>query len=439
MREELLHFIWENQYFNKESLVSICGKKLQICFPGIYNARDSGPDFSEADLLIEDIKWVGQVEIHIKSSDWLKHGHQNDLAYANVILHVVYEYDKSVLDQNGKEILTLELKELIPQEFMATAETLYNQSDPIACRSLLHIVPDVKIYNWLDRLAVERLEEKCEFVSQRLRQNKGNWEQTYIDVLFNYMGFKVNNEAFLMLAQRVDWKWLQKNAGKLDLLQACFYGLAGFLTEGSSDRYEKALWDEFQVLIYMHKWKPMPTVMWKFSRMRPSNYPTLRIAQICALFHKHTQLFPAMLYCENMTEFYAYFDVEYPAYWQKHYSFGKASARKRLRPGKASIHLLLINVITPILYAYGKYTNNEIYCERAIELWQELPPEKNRITALWKDTNVRAENAWDSQALIRLYQNHCKTRNCLECQIGRAILREEAARYSLSASNVIES
>ncbi len=434
MREELLHFVWEYQYFRKNGLQTVCGKSIEIRNPGNYNIRDAGPDFAEAEVVINGIKWLGQVEIHVKASDWLKHGHQENPAYDNVILHVVFQHDTEIMDREGNVIPALELKELIPAEILETADYLQTHSDPIPCRSLIHTVPKIKIHQWLDRLAVERLEEKCEFVYDRLKENKGDWEATYIDVLCNYMGFKVNNAAFLMLSQKIDWKWMQKNAGDLKRLQAYLYGLAGFLRTDADESYERDLMIEFQHLKRMYKLQPLPVVIWKFSRMRPANYPSMRLAHIAALFHRHVQLLPAMLFCKSIDDFYSYFDVEYPDYWKEHYAFSRESKTKRDFPGKMSIQLLLINVATPVLYAYGKYVKKDVYCDRAISLWQALPAEQNRITRLWKDTKVKPQNAWDTQALIRLYKEYCSSKKCLDCQIGRAILREAAKEYGVLAS-----
>lgn len=429
MKEGILHFIWKNQYFKNRLLTDNEGRELEIITPGIYNKRDAGPDFTQSQILLDGIKWTGQVEIHTKSSDWMRHGHQNDSAYANVILHVVYEYDMDILDQDGRAIPTLELKGLIPPKFMSSLLQLYQNKDPIPCLPLIHTVPSIKIHHWLDRLAAERLTEKSDLVIKKLEHNNGDWEATYIDILLSAMGFKVNKEPFLMLAQKIDWKWIQKNTTDKIKLQAYLYGIAGFLNSKPSDDYEKTLQKEFAHLQTMHGFRPLPAVVWRFSRMRPSNFPTIRIAQLSSLFHKHIQLFPAMLHCKSISDLKSYFDTEYPTYWKKHYAFGKKSNRPRIKPGKMSIKLLLINVVAPVLFAYGNYVNKKKYSDRAVDLWQSLPPENNRVTRLWKGTNLKAESAWDSQAIIHLNKNYCSKKRCLSCQIGKAILREAANKY----------
>lgn len=428
MREKSLHFIWENQYFDKSDLRTVQGDEIFIQNVGKYNMLDAGPDFNQGGIILNGIKWVGQIEIHIKSSDWMKHGHQDDTAYANVILHVVYDHDMEIKIA-GKTIPTLELRNIVPTYLLHTIDELENRSGAIACESLINRVNDLKVRQWLDRLATDRLQRKSNEVIQQLDRNKGDWEATYVNLLCKYMGFKVNNESFLMLSNKIHWRWIQKNAHDLLKLQAYFYGIAGFLNESPADKYEKSLSTEFKHLKRLLGLQELPSVVWKFSRMRPSNYPTVRIAQLIALFHAHTQLFPSILQCESLDDFYKHFGIEYPEYWQEHYAMGKESKRKREVPGNTSIQSLLINVLSPVLFAYGEYKNRREYCDRAIKLWQDIPPEKNRIIRKWEKINIIPENAWDTQALIRLFSRYCLMRNCLECQIGKAILHDSMSSY----------
>lgn len=429
MKEEVLHFIWEQGYYEKHDLKTVSGNELEIISAGSYNKRDAGPDFTAGEIFLDGIKWIGQIEIHYKSSDWMKHRHHEDSAYANVILHVVYEHDRDIFNQEGEQIPTLELGERIPIGLISKMENLFNRSDFIPCHNTIHSLSKLQIHQWLDRLAVDRLTEKAEEVFKQLESNSGDWEATYIDTLCAAMGFKVNKEAFLMLSQIIDWRWIQKNAADIGKLEAYFYGLAGFLMQKPRDNHEAKLIKEFTYLKSLLDLKALPLVVWKFSRMRPSNYPTLRIAQLVSLFHKHTQLFPSMLYCTEKADFYKYFETEYPDYWQRHYAIGKQSKRARKKPGKMSVQLLLINVISPVLYAYGNYIGKDTYTQRAINLWQSLQAEKNRITRAWEKVNVNAESAWDSQALIHLHKRYCREKKCLQCQIGRALLREAVVEY----------
>jgi len=425
MRESFLHFIWQFQKFESFNLQTTRGESIQVVTIGNHNTH-AGPDFLEAKILLDDITWYGNVEIHTKASDWDRHGHQRDAAYNNVILHVVWEHDRDIHSHSGQEIPTLELKEKIEDALLKKCNHLILSPLQIPCASQLKTVKRIDILSMMERVGVFRLQQKSELILNLLDRNKGSWEETTHQLLFKNFGFKRNSESFLKLAQLIAHKTLIKHARDLFQLEALLFGMAGLLDDRLDDDYHQKLREEFKFLAkkYGLEERCMKSVEWKFLRMRPGNFPTMRIAQLAAFIHHNSKFFNAIVSSVDLGAVRSLFDFGVSDYWKSHYRFGKQSKDQNHKLGSGSIDILLINTVGPILAAYGKHVDDIGFLDRAVALTQGLKPEGNHIIRQWKETGINAENAFDSQALIGLYNDYCLKKKCLSCKIGVAIINQ---------------
>jgi hypothetical protein len=425
MSEDFLHYVWRFQKFSREELKTSEGLPLRIFSQGFYNAADSGPDFTQARICLDGIEWVGQVEIHLRSSDWRRHGHSADPAYANVILHVVWVDDTPVVNASGERIPTLELCHRCDPELENRYLALIKNVNPILCNSFLPSVRSITKLSMYERALVERMEIKAREILKLQDKLSIDWPQACQIWLFRQFGFKINGEAFTHLGSVISWKWLAWHAGKRKQIEALLFGLAGMLDAEPRSDYEKELQQEFQFLAikYGIADKKLNPTEWKFLRMRPANFPTLRMAQLAAFLddtpHTHTLLeqFPDLPSLERA------FSGELSEFWQHHYHFAKPSKSKSKGIGKDSINLLIINVAVPLMFALGLQHDDERYYEKAFEWLRGLPAENNRITRQWESLGMENEKAYDSQALIGLYRHFCEPKACLQCKIGDEILR----------------
>ncbi len=422
MKEEFLHFIWRLRRFHNNKLLTTEGAALEILHPGEQNFH-SGPDFTNAKIKIGDTLWAGNVEMHLNSSDWLQHAHQNDRAYDNVILHVVLEEDIPIKRQSGERIPCLELKSRIPSKLSKQYLKLMANETWIPCQHLFFSVPDPTRNLWLDRMLVERLEQKTELIENALEQNQNDWEKTFYQTLARNFGVKINAEPFELLAKELPLLLLGKHKPDLLALEALLFGQAGMLEEDLKDDYPKRLQKEYRFLQKKYTLQPIQKTSWKFSRLRPANFPTIRIAQFATLIFQSVHLFSKMLAAKNVVEIENMFALQLSNYWQTHYVFDKPSVKRKKTLGKSTIHLLIINTIAPFLFLYGQRKDNTSYKDRALKLLEELPPEKNNIISRWKDLGVKPESAYQTQALLQLKNEHCKKKKCLECGIGNAVLK----------------
>ena len=416
MREEFLYYIWENRLIDK-NLKTTEGEQIDIVSTG-YRNTDSGPDFLEAKIQIGDKLWAGHVEIHVKSSDWNRHGHQTDKAYKNVILHVVYENDTQV-----NSTPTLELKGHFDDNLFAQYQKLISSKSWIPCEKSIAQVPVFTRLSWLDRMAVERLESKSETVTKILEANQFDWEDALYKLLMRYFGMKVNNEAFEYLANILPFKTLLKHTDNLVQVEAMLMGCAGFLENDFTEEYPLLLKREFAVMRAKFNLLTMPAERWKFLRMRPSNFATIRLAQMAQLIHKNGCLFSKIKAAKDTAEVKALFDVAASAYWDTHWRFGLSSESKPKHLGETTADVLIINAVVPLLFTYGKLHKDESYCNTAIQFLVGTPAESNNIIRHFAQCGIEAENAMQSQALLHLFNIYCKRKRCLECRIGHVLLK----------------
>ena len=416
MREEFLYYIWENRLTDKD-LKTTEGEAVEVVATG-YRNTDSGPDFLEAKIQIGDKLWAGHVEIHVKSSDWNRHGHQNDKAYKNVILHVVYENDTQVND-----IPTLELKGHFDESLFTQYQKLISSKNWIPCKKSIAQVPLFTRLSWFDRMAVERLESKSEIVTKILETNQFDWEDALYKLLMRYFGLKVNNEAFEYLANILPYKTLLKHADNLVQVEAMLMGCAGFLEDNFEEEYPLLLKREFTVMRTKFNLLTMPAERWKFMRMRPSNFPTIRLAQMAQLIHKNGCLFSKIKEAKDTAKVKALFDVKAPEYWETHWRLGVPTGSKPKHLGDTTADVLIINAVAPLLFCYGKLHKDESVCETAMQFLEETEAEDNAVIRHFAQCGIKAENAMQTQALLHLYNMYCKRKRCLECRIGAVLLR----------------
>ena len=422
MRESFLHFIWQFQKFDNISIQTADGQSVQIFAIGQYNT-DAGPDFLNAKLLIGDITWYGHVEIHLKSSDWNKHQHQHDRAYNNVVLHVVWEHDEEVQLKNGQTLPVIELKHRINPTLLKKCNELIKSPDVIACASQFHEVRPIDRISMLDLIGIHRLKEKSAFILRLLEENDGSWEDTTYQVLAKNFGFKTNDEAFLKMARKLDHKILIKHADHLNHIESIVFGMAGFLEE-ELDEYQMALKKDFEFFSkkYSLTEQKLISAEWKFLRLRPSNFPTVRLAQFSAFLSKNVKCFHQFIHFENLNEIKKLFDFEPSTYWRNHYDFNKKSKRTLNAIGNLSKDLILINTVAPLLAAYAKYTDDYRFIDKAVDLLQSIKAEKNHISRMWENLGLRANNAFESQAMIGLRNDFCLKKRCLSCKIGVSLI-----------------
>lgn len=423
MKEELLHYIWRFQAYQSTSLCTTQQESLQIIKPGFYNT-DAGPDFRESEIILGTTRWYGHVEIHLRSSDWIKHGHTEDLAYQNVILHVVLEEDEPILRANGTRIPCLELQTRIRPELLHTYRKLYQKPSTIPCAGMLPRVPELTRRLWLDRLQIERLEARAQRTLQCLEENTGDWETTFYQLLGRGLGLRVNQEAFQELTRRTPLAILRRHRDQLFQLEALLFGQAGLLPTDGEDSYPLELRKEYLFLQKKYQLTPMTGQEWKFSRMRPAGFPTIRIAQLAMLLHRTDHLFSRMVVVERVSDIYHILAVKVSNYWATHYRFGKLTTFAEKRLGKQAIDQIIINIIVPFLFAYGQVRASEKHRERAGQLLEQVAAEGNHILRAWKKLGMEAGHAGDSQALLQLRKEYCDAHRCLECGIGTWLLRQ---------------
>jgi hypothetical protein len=422
MNEKLLHFIWKFRLFNQNDLQTTTGEPVEIVSQGLHNTN-SGADFQQAKIRIGKTLWAGNVEIHIQSGDWFAHKHQADAAYNNVILHVVYEQKGNpAVRKTGEAIPTLELKTLIKPTLLARYEELAKRQDWIPCARFFKDADQFVARNFLDRLLVERLEGKVAQVNALLAASENDWENVMFQMIARYMGASINKDAFYMLAKSLPVKIWAKYQHDALQTEALVFGQAGFLSETFTDEYPNQLRKEYNYLKRLHQLQPMDKHVWKFLRLRPSNFPTLRMAQLAALMCKEVKLLSQILEAKDVKSIHRFFEVAVTEYWKVHYQFDKPSKKTDHHLGAAMKDILLINAVAPVLFAYGKYKGNEDYCERAVQLLESCKPESNAIITGWKKLDMKPANAFESQYLLQLKGEYCDKFRCLDCAIGHKVL-----------------
>ena len=422
MREDFLQFIWRTRRFNHRNLFSTAGEAIEIIRPGHYN-RDAGPDFQNARIKIGTTLWVGQVEIHLRSSEWKRHRHQENKAYDSVILHVVMKEDIPIYRSNGSRIPCLELRSHISRAVLSRYQYLLENISWIPCAKQVEHVAPLTIHAWLDRLLVERLEQQTRLIAQRLELNGNDWELTFYQYLARSFGLKVNMDPFEQLARNTPLLLLWKHKGSLFQIEALLFGQSGLLLDSQEEDYPKRLKREYEFLQRKYGLEPMSGVAWKFFRMRPNGFPTIRIAQFARFIYQTDHLFSKILAIQNVEEIIHLFDIKLSGYWTNHYRFNQVAPQKKKVLGKATIQRFIINTIVPFFFLYGSLRVKERYKQLALDLLEELGPESNRIVRQWALHGVKALNAAQSQGLLQLKKNYCDRKRCLDCAIGTQLLK----------------
>ncbi len=424
LREDLLHFIWQYRLFNHNGLHTVSGKRLCIQQPGLRNTH-SGPDFEQARICLDETVCAGHIEIHLRSSDWNTHGHQYDAAYNPVILHVVYIHDKEVYLADGSVPETLELKPLVAESLFARYRMLMEARSWIPCEQLIAGADTGQAMIWLNRMLVERMECKTEFVIRLLEKQHGDWEEVCHILIARSFGMKVNSGAFETLARSLPSKLLARYRDRPASIEALIFGQAGFLNDVFQEGYPLALQREYRYLRQAHQLQPMQAAQWKFLRMRPLNFPTIRLAQYAALCTTGYPLLRYILsYARDMPSG-RLASLPVNEYWQTHYHFKHPSGVHAVQPGNRAIDNILINTFAVVLFAYGKYVGKELYIYQAEQLLSSIKPEANAITGRFATLHMKAQHAGDSQALLHLKENYCDKKRCLKCSIGLQIVKHD--------------
>lgn len=420
MTEAFLYYLWRYQLFTAP-LFTKDGLKITVLNPGSINT-DSGPDFFNAKIKIGDTIWVGNVEIHIRSSDWDRHRHQFDAAYNNTILHVVFDADEEVMTQDGQLLKCLELKNKFNYNSLQQYEYLLHNKNWIPCAHQMEDIADFEWKNWLERLAIERLENKSAFVEELLESTTNNWESAFFICISGYFGQKINQLPFQILARTLDPKIIAKHKDQLFQIEALLFGQAGLLENELEEAYHQNLRQEYTFLAKKYKLFPMPVHLWKYMRLRPAAFPDIRIAQLAQLMSKTDFLFSKILEIEDLKQLVQLFHSQASAFWNEHYRFGVSSPIRIKKMGVSSIYVLLINAVIPFLFVYGRRKGESKYEDRALKFLSEIKAEKNQITRNFSILGKKAGNALESQAQIELKQHYCEFKKCLDCKIGMMIL-----------------
>lgn len=418
MTEQLLQFIWQFQYYNKSQLFTSRGDEIQIIYPGLHNTNQ-GPDFLNARIKIGETVLAGSIEIHINTSEWNLHKHSIDDNYNNVILHVVWLDDKDL----DIAIPTLELGSRISSILLSNYEKLMMTRNFIPCQDQIASVNDFTFSAWKHRLYVERLQEKSTIISEKLKSNNNHWEEVFWQQISKNFGLKINNDVFESMAASIPLSILAKHKNQLHQLEAMLMGQCGLLNQEFTDDYAVMLKKEYLFLQKKYNLQPTHLSVY-FLRMRPANFPTIRLSQLAALVHNSNHLFSIIKEAVHLKDVEKLFDVTANDYWHYHYLFDEATDFKKKTLGKQMIQNIILNTVLPFLYAYGWYHNAERYKEKALLWAAQLLPEQNTITKGFEALNILNKTAFDSQALIQLKNKYCNLKRCLECAVGNSILKK---------------
>lgn len=422
LNEDLIHYLWKTKRFTYDALKTTENLSVDILSWGSHN-HHSGPDFSNGKVKICDTVWAGNIEMHISSSDWDRHKHTGDPAYDNVILHVVWEHDKEIIDQNGDPIPTLVISQYVDQALLNRYAELMQNELRIPCENLISNVDLSRMNLWLHNVLIERLESKTIYLTDLLKHTENDWNQVFFIALAKYMGLKINADPFEQLARSFDVNILWKIGNNLTQIEALLFGQAGMLLSIDGDEYYQFLKTEYKHLANKYQLQHIEVVGWKFARMRPANFPTVRIAQLASLMYSHRSVFSKLLDAKNIDEIYKILKVSPSEYWSDHYRLNKDSIHKEKPIGDNLIQIIIINVVAPLLFLYGKQHGNEIYQDKSIEYLEATKPEINKITKLWKELGVKAESAYFSQGLIQLKTQYCDHKKCMSCSVGNQLFR----------------
>ncbi len=419
MTERLLQYIWQFQYFNYGDLHTEEGEPLQIIHPGSLNSNQ-GPDFNNAKIKINTTTWAGSIELHINTSDWKNHKHSADKNYKNVILHVVWQHDINL----NLPCSTLVLGDKVPKLLLARYDELMHADSFIPCEKNIQQINSLTWQSWKERLLVERLEHRTGLVFDHLQKNKNHWEETFWWLLARNFGVKLNSVAFEKIAQSIPINILAKHTGQIHQVEALLFGQAGLLDSIFAEDYPTLLQKEYGFLKKKYNLQKVEAAV-MFLRMRPSNFPTIRLAQLAMLVHQSLHLFSKIKECSNIKSIRLLLEVTANDYWHYHYVFDETTAFKKKKLGEQMINNILINTVVPVLFAYGHYHGETLYKDKALQWLEEIKAEDNSITKGFTSLQVENKNAFDSQALIQLKNEYCYKKRCLDCSIGNKLMKNQ--------------
>ena len=423
--ETLLHYVWKHKLYENDEAITFEGIPFEVIDPGMYNSN-AGPDFFNAKIKLNGRTWVGNIEIHSTSSDWYRHQHERNNMYNSVILHVVESIDASeIRDATGRLIPQWAMK--IPERIRTNYLFLLNADVSIPCIGKISLIPDVFLSDWKNALLIERMERKTNALLQLLSEQKDDWNEVFYIALSRNFGFGINNDAFERLSKSLPLKIIQKHCDSMTQVEALFLGQAGLLEadEQSEDAYFLELQKEYDFLRKKYSLHPLDSHIFKSLRIRPNNFPHIKIVQLAGIIRKAQGLFSNIIAVSELQPLYSLFVSETAEYWLTHYHFGKESVKRAKNLGLSAIQLLIINTVVPVFFAYGKKKNLETHIESALRLLESLKPESNYIINQFSYSGISIRNACDSQALIQLKREYCEQKKCMYCRIGHQLLAKK--------------
>ena len=418
--EQLLHYVWKHKIFPLKELKTTTGQQVEVIDTGLANT-DAGPDFFNAKLKLDGVLWIGNIEIHERSSDWFKHGHHADAGYNSVILHIASEIDTEISRSNGERIPQIQL--ICPEAVRTNYKELLETDSYPPCYRIIPSLPPFTAHSWMTALQMERFEQKATLLNERLKRCQGNWEDAFFITLARNFGFGLNGDAFETWAHRLPFRAVDKHRNDLFQIEAIFFGQAGILEDSDGDGYYLRLKKEYTYLQHKFGLIPMDASLWRFLRLRPANFPHIRIAQLACLYHRAYGLLSRIMETETLQGVRDILKGGTSEYWLTHYTFGGSSPSRPKTLSNTSLDLLIINTVVTFLYAYGLHKGNRVLCARAGSFLEELKAENNYITRMWEQCGMKASNAADSQALIQLKKEYCDKKKCLFCRIGYEYLK----------------
>jgi hypothetical protein len=426
MKEEFLHYLWKFSKFDTSVLQTANREQLSIIHPGQY-LQLAGPDFFNAQLMIGSQQWAGNIELHLKSSDWYIHHHESDAAYENVILHVVWEHDTEVYRKDNSEIAVLELRHYVDVATIENYRALSQTKSWIFCEKQIATVDPFIRKHWLERLFFERLEKKSQPITDLLQQTQSDWEAVLFILLAKNFGLNTNGDTFMKVAINIPFQVIRKESTAVENIEALLFGFAGLLENEKEDQYYLALQSQFDYLSQKYRLVKAPVAPVQFFKHRPDNFPTIRLSQLASLYSKEKHLFSKTIDAVSVIMLYQIFDVSVSGYWKNHYRFDRESPQKEKSLSMAFVNLLIINTVVPFQFAYGLSQGKEV-SENVVRLMEQIAPESNSVIDKFKTFGVDTENALDSQSLLQLKNEYCAKGRCLSCAIGMELLKNNAIK-----------
>ena len=428
--EQLIHYVWKHKLYPLKELKTSDGQQVEVIDPGLHN-RNAGPDFFNAKIRIGTTMWVGNVEIHDKASDWYQHGHDKDSHYDNVVLHVAGLLDTEVMKSNGQYVPQMLLS--VPDDVMQHYDELQKTDEYPPCYKVIPDLSSLIIHSWMAALQTERLEQKTEAIRKRAEMCNGSWEDAYFVTLARNYGFGINGDVFEQWAYNMPLSAVAHHRDDLFQIEAIFMGQAGLLEldsipgyyqkEALNDGYFAKLRNEYQYLAHKFSMKPIDFKLWRFLRLRPQNFPHIRISQLANLYYQQKAGLSQLVECDTLDELKSVLSSQVTPYWETHYTFGSTSSKNEKHLSYGSLNLLMINTAIPMLFAYGRHTTKEVLCDRAFDFLEQIKAENNYIIRMWQQVGLPVKTAGDSQALIQLKKEYCDKKDCLRCRFGYEYLK----------------